>query len=89
MYQFRSCEIVIIIKLGLKKYLGIGSNQKIKTLNTYDLQKIMASKTFKDKYTFEERFKEARKKKEEHPTLIPVIVEKHARSKLPEMEKAK
>eukprot|EP00331_Platyophrya_macrostoma_P022599 CAMPEP_0176454646 /NCGR_PEP_ID=MMETSP0127-20121128/30096_1 /TAXON_ID=938130 /ORGANISM="Platyophrya macrostoma, Strain WH" /LENGTH=120 /DNA_ID=CAMNT_0017844013 /DNA_START=30 /DNA_END=392 /DNA_ORIENTATION=+ len=49
----------------------------------------MVDKKFKDKYTFEERLKEARKKKEEHPTLIPVIVERHARSKLPEIEKSK
>lgn len=49
----------------------------------------MADKKFKDKYSFEERNREARKKKEEHPTLIPVIVEKHARSKLPDIEKSK
>lgn len=37
---------------------------------------------FKDKHTFEERLAEAQKKKEANPKLIPIIVEKHARSKL-------
>ena len=45
--------------------------------------------TFKDKYTYEERLNEARKKKENNPRLLPVIVEKHNRSKLPQMEKSK
>ena len=47
------------------------------------------NKLFKEKYTFEERINEARKKKESNPRLLPLIVEKHSRSKLPEMEKSK
>lgn len=49
----------------------------------------MSDRNYKSRYTFEERLKEARKKKDEYPTLIPAIVEKHARSKLPAFEKSK
>lgn len=52
-------------------------------------QKAAANKTFKEKYTYEERLAEAKKKKESNPRLLPLIVEKHSRSKLPEMEKSK
>jgi len=45
--------------------------------------------SFKEKHTFEERLAEARKKKESNPRLLPLIVEKHHRSKLPDMEKSK
>ena len=49
----------------------------------------MSTKRFKEKYTFEERSKEAQKKREEHPTLVPIIIEKHTRSKLPDIDKTK
>jgi len=45
--------------------------------------------SFKEKHTLEERLNEARKKKESNPRLVPLIVEKHHRSKLPEIEKSK
>jgi len=45
--------------------------------------------SFKEKHTLEERLQEARKKKESNPRLVPLIVEKHHRSKLPEIEKSK
>ena len=47
------------------------------------------SKRFKEKYSFETRLKEAQAKKQEHPHLLPIIVEKHIRSKLLDMEKSK
>ena len=47
------------------------------------------SKRFKEKYSFDERLKEAQAKKQEHPHLLPIIVEKQARTKLPDMEKSK
>eukprot|EP00331_Platyophrya_macrostoma_P034660 CAMPEP_0176436904 /NCGR_PEP_ID=MMETSP0127-20121128/18272_1 /TAXON_ID=938130 /ORGANISM="Platyophrya macrostoma, Strain WH" /LENGTH=116 /DNA_ID=CAMNT_0017820365 /DNA_START=44 /DNA_END=390 /DNA_ORIENTATION=- len=49
----------------------------------------MVDKRFKEKFTFEERSQEARKKREEHPTLVPVIIEKHTRSKLQDIDKNK
>lgn len=49
----------------------------------------MADKRFKEKYTFEERQQEAKKKREEHPTLVPIIIEKHSRSKLQDIDKNK
>ena len=44
---------------------------------------------FKEKYTFEERLAEAKKKKDSNPRLLPLIVEKHHRSKLSQLDKAK
>lgn len=49
----------------------------------------MAAKSFKERHTFEERLAEARKKKEANQKLLPIIVERHSRSKLPDMEKTK
>jgi len=48
-----------------------------------------SGKSFKERYTFEERLAEARKKKEMNPKLLPIIVEKHKRSKLPPLDKSK
>jgi len=45
---------------------------------------------FKEKHTFEERLEEARRKKQIHPGFIPIIIEKHKRSKLEQcLEKPK
>merc|ERR1711907_62973 len=44
---------------------------------------------FKQSKSLEERLNEARLKKENNPNLIPVIIEKHPRSKLPELDKYK
>mmetsp|Transcript_1157 Transcript_1157/g.1707 ORF Transcript_1157/g.1707 Transcript_1157/m.1707 type:complete len:141 (+) Transcript_1157:58-480(+) len=46
-------------------------------------------KKFKERHTFEERLAEAQKKKTQNPKLVPVIVERHERSKLPDLEKSK
>jgi len=46
-------------------------------------------KRFKERYTFEERLAESKKRKEQNPKLIPIIVEKHPKAKLPELEKSK
>jgi len=46
-------------------------------------------RSFKEKYSFETRVTEAKKKREENPSLIPLIVEKHHRSKLPQLERLK
>jgi len=45
--------------------------------------------TFKEKYTLEQRIAESKSKREANPRLYPVVVEKHHRSKLPDLEKAK
>ena len=52
-------------------------------------ENIKKSIRFKEKYSFEARLKEAQTKKQEHPNLLPIIVEKQARTKLPDMEKSK
>ena len=49
----------------------------------------MGEKRVKEKFTFEARAAEAKKKREEHPTLVPIIIEKHARSKLQDIDKNK
>ncbi len=46
-------------------------------------------KTFKEQFTFEERLKEARKKKLINSRLVPVILEKDPKSKLPSIEKCR
>ena len=48
-----------------------------------------AIKSFKEKYTLEERTAESKKKRESNPKLYPLVVEKHHRSKLPVIEKTK
>jgi len=45
--------------------------------------------SFKEKYSLEDRILEAKRKKEQNPTLIPLVVEKHARSRLPSLSKIK
>ncbi len=49
-------------------------------------QKVLS---FKEKYTLEQRKTESKTKRETNPKLYPVVVEKHHRSKLPDLEKAK
>ena len=49
----------------------------------------MSLKPFKDRVSFEERKKEAEKKRTQYPTLIPLIIEKHKKASLPTLEKIK
>ena len=49
----------------------------------------MSVKLFKDRVSFEERKQEADKKRTQYPTLIPIIIEKHKKAKLPVLEKIK
>jgi len=58
-------------------------SQEVQAKNTRDLR------SFKEKYSFEIRFAEAKRKREENPLLIPLVVEKHHRSKLPQLERLK
>jgi len=45
--------------------------------------------SFKEKYSLEDRVLEAKRKKEQNPSLIPLVVEKHHRSRLPTLSKIK
>ncbi|CAN6572568.1 unnamed protein product [Malus baccata var. baccata] len=47
------------------------------------------TKTFKDEFTFDQRIEESRDMVTKYPDRVPVIVEKYARSNLPQMEKKK
>ncbi|RXI09592.1 hypothetical protein DVH24_036056 [Malus domestica] len=45
------------------------------------------TKTFKDEFKFDQRIEESRDMVTKYPDRVPVIVEKYARSNLPQMEK--
>ncbi|KAM1463307.1 hypothetical protein ACFX1Q_047321 [Malus domestica] len=47
------------------------------------------TKTFKDEFTFDQRIEESWDMVTKYPDRVPVIVEKYARSNLPQMEKKK
>ncbi|KAK6937216.1 Autophagy protein Atg8 ubiquitin-like [Dillenia turbinata] len=46
-------------------------------------------KTFKEEFTFEERFQESNDILAKYPDRVPVVVEKYSRTDLPDMEKKK
>jgi hypothetical protein len=47
------------------------------------------NKPYKERYTFEERYSKVKSFQESDPDKIMVIVEKHPRSKLPELQNSK
>ena len=47
------------------------------------------NKTYKERYSFEERCTKVKSFQESDPDKIMVIVEKHARSKLPDLQNSK
>lgn len=49
----------------------------------------LKKKTFKEKYTLDERKKDAEKKRKEFPQHIPIILEKHKDAKINDLEKTK
>ncbi|CAD8083347.1 unnamed protein product [Paramecium sonneborni] len=44
-------------------------------------------KSFKEQFSLEERQKRCQQKLSQHPEMIPVILEKHPRSKMPQLNK--
>lgn len=46
-------------------------------------------KTFKERYTLEERKKDSDKKRKEFPQHIPIILERHNKATIAELEKTK
>ena len=47
------------------------------------------SKTYKERYTFNERLAKAKSFEESDPDKVMVIVEKHQKSKLPDLQNSK
>ncbi|KAK9983492.1 hypothetical protein SO802_033017 [Lithocarpus litseifolius] len=45
--------------------------------------------SFKDEFTFEQRYEESRDIIAKYPNRVPLIVERYSKSRLPEMEKKK
>lgn len=50
---------------------------------------VAKKKTFKERYSLDERKKDSEKKRKEFPQHIPIILEKHPKSKIAELEKTK
>ena len=46
-------------------------------------------KTFKEKYSFDERKKDSDKKRKDFPQHIPIILEKHKNATISDLEKTK
>ncbi|XP_010270947.1 PREDICTED: autophagy-related protein 8i [Nelumbo nucifera] len=46
-------------------------------------------RSFKDEFTFDERFQESRDILAKYPDRVPVVVERYSKTDLPEMEKKK